>query len=307
MITRDSTAGMSREVWEEIRSKTIGGSDAAAIVGLNKFKSAYALWAEKTGNAPGFSGNLATEVGTFLEPFVASLFEKETGKRVRRDNAIIRNSEYPFAHANIDRLVVGEDAGLEIKTTSALSLSKFKNGEYPANYYVQCVHYMAVTGKSRWYLAVLIGNSDFRTFVIERDEDEIRALMEAEADFWRCWQGNYPPATDGSASTSEALNAVHQGGGGDCDLTPCLSDLSTIKLLSAQIKDAEAARRECENRIKAYMGNAERGAAGSFKVSWKSQRRSTFDRKRFEKDNPTINLTSYFKTSESRPFTIQEV
>lgn len=94
------------------------------------------------------------------------------------------NTDYPFAIANIDREIVGEDAGLEIKTTSELNMKKFKGGEYPANYYCQCVHYMAMTGKQRWYLAVLIGNRDFRWFTIERDEAEIAALMGAEADFW---------------------------------------------------------------------------------------------------------------------------
>ena len=45
-ITKVKTA--SHEEWKELRSHYIGGSDAAAVVGLNAFSSPYALWAEKT-------------------------------------------------------------------------------------------------------------------------------------------------------------------------------------------------------------------------------------------------------------------
>ena len=185
----------NHEEWLQLRSRYIGGSDAAAVVGMNPFSSSYALWAEKTGKKPGFSGNLATEVGTYLEEFVAQKFAAVTGKKVRKCNHSFLNSDYPFAIANIDREIVGEDAGLEIKTTNSLNLKKFKNGEYPANYYCQCVHYMAVTGKKRWYLAVLIGNNEFKWFVIERDEAEIAALMGEEAAFWdeirqKCTEGS---------------------------------------------------------------------------------------------------------------------
>lgn len=96
---------------------------------------------------------------------------------------MLRNPAYPFAHANIDRKVTGERAGLECKTTSIMNLKKFKNGEYPENYYAQCVHYLAVTGFDRWYLAVLILNQGFYTFTVERDEDEINTLMKVEKSF----------------------------------------------------------------------------------------------------------------------------
>lgn len=75
-LTLISTVNMPHERWLEIRSKTIGGSDAAAVVGLNAYVSPYALWAEKTGKVAGFGGNLATEVGSYLKDFVAKLFEK---------------------------------------------------------------------------------------------------------------------------------------------------------------------------------------------------------------------------------------
>lgn len=306
MITKVSTK--NREEWRELRSHYIGGSDAAAVVGLNSFSSPYSLWAEKTGKVPGFAGNLATEVGAYLEEFVAQKFAQETGKKVRKCNQSLLNSLYPFAIANIDREIVGEDAGLEIKTTDSLNLKKFKNGEYPANYYVQCVHYMAITGKKRWYLAVLIGNREFKWFTIERDEDEINALMAAEADFWELVKTDTPPAVDGTQATTDTLKTIYaESDDSTCDLTAFSENLRQYIALKQQIKELEAMMDEAANKIKEFMGESSGGECDGFRVSWKSQTRSTFNRKRFEKENPDIDLSGYFKESISRPFKVTEI
>ena len=122
MIKKVSTT--SHEDWLSLRSKYIGGSDAAAVVGMSPFSSPYSLWAEKTGKIPEFEGNLTTEVGSYLEEFVAKLFERETGKKVRRKNRMLINTDYPWAFGDVDRMVVGEKAFLEIKTTNSFPIMK---------------------------------------------------------------------------------------------------------------------------------------------------------------------------------------
>lgn len=305
-ITKVKTA--SHEEWKELRSHYIGGSDAAAVVGLNAFSSPYALWAEKTGKAPGFSGNLATEVGTYLEEFVAQKFAAETGKKVRKSNQSFFNSDYPWAIANIDREIIGEDAGLEIKTTSELNMKKFRGGEYPANYYCQCVHYMAMTGKQRWYLAVLIGNRDFRWFTIERDEAEIAALMAAEADFWEMVKNNTPPVADGSQATTAAIKTIYAESNEDTvDLTLENTALAQYIALGKQIAELEAMRDEAANKIKSFMGDAGGGECDGFRVSWKSSTWRTFDSKRFAKENPGLDLAGYYKETSTRTFRVTEL
>lgn len=305
-ITKVKTS--SREEWLKLRSQYIGGSDAAAVVGLNPFSSPYALWAEKTGQIPCFAGNLATEVGTFLEEFVAQKFAAETGKKVRKCNQSFLNSDYPFAIANIDREIVGEDAGLEIKTTSELNMKKFKGGEYPANYYCQCVHYMAMTGKQRWYLAVLIGNRDFRWFTIERDEAEIAALMGAEADFWELVKNRTPPVADGSRATTDAIKTIFAESSEDTvDLTLKLPALLQYIDLDKQIAELETLRDEAANRIKSFMGEAGGGECDGYRVSWKSSTRRTFDSKKFAKENPGLDLTGYYKETSARTFRVTEM
>ena len=137
----------SHEEWLKIRKGYIGGSDAGAIIGLNPYASAFSVWAEKAGSVPEFEGNISTRVGTYLEDLVAKLFMEETGKTVQRLNFTIVNPAYPWACANIDREVIGEDAVLEIKTTTSFgAIKKFRSGEYPEQWYGQMVHYLAVTG-----------------------------------------------------------------------------------------------------------------------------------------------------------------
>lgn len=305
MITKQTTN--SHEEWLSLRHKYIGGSDAAAVVGMNAWVSPYALWAEKTCRLPGFEGNLATEVGAYLEDFVAQKFAQETGKRVRKSNQSWFNDEYPWAIANIDREIVGEDAGLEIKTTSELNTRKFKGGEYPANYYVQCMHYMAVTGKQKWYLAVLIGNREFKWFTIERDEDEIHALMEAEKQFKQLVDSDTPPTADGASSTSDTLFSMYPNSTDDTiGIGAFEKDLDDYFRLKEQLDNIASTIDGIANRIKAHLQECERGEGERYKVSWKTQTRSTFDAKKFIADHPEVDVSPYYKKTNSRPFKVTE-
>lgn len=308
MIKEISTKNMDYETWKSVRNKTIGGSDSATIVGMNPYQSAYNLWAIKTNKVPEFEGNLATEVGTYLEDFVAKLFEKESGKKVRRKNAIIYNDAYPFAHANVDRMIVDEDALLEIKTTDSMNLKKFKNGEFPDRFYVQIMHYLAVTGKQKGYLAVLIGNKEFKWFEVERDEGEIDALMKSEADFWNGHVlAGIPPMADGTESTSKTISTIYPESNGDSvSLMAYENDMHQYMSLGELIDSMKEQREEIANRIKAYMGEAGRGESNKYKVTWTASSRSTFDHKRFLADHPQMDLTDYFKATPTRMFKINE-
>ena len=137
-IEKISTLDMSREKWLALRRGSIGGSDAGALLGLNPFNSPYSLWAEKTGKVipEDISDKEAVRLGNDLEEYVAQRFAEATEKKVRRCNAILKNTDYPYAHANPDRLIVGEDAGLECKTTSSFdTLQKCREGRYPDTWY----------------------------------------------------------------------------------------------------------------------------------------------------------------------------
>lgn len=299
----------SKEEWLALRKKFgVGGSDAGAVIGFNPYKSAYTLWAEKTGRIPEFEGNLITEVGSYLEEFVAKLFERETGKKVRRKNKMLVNTDYPWAFADVDRLVVGEKALLEIKTTNSIPImKKARNGEFPEQYYAQVVHYLAVSGLEKAYLAILIGCRDFKIFELERDEGEITALMTAEADFWDKVQKDVPPPADGASSTSDTISAIYPESNGDTvNLMAYENDLKQYLTYNSLIKDIEKQRDEVANRIKAFMGESGKGESNHYKVSWTSSTRASFDSKRFASEHPNMDLSNYYKTANVRSFKVSE-
>lgn len=308
MISKVSTKDMSREAWLEKRRLSIGGSDAGTLLGLNPYSSPYALWAEKTGKVipEDISDKEAVRVGNDLEQYVAERFMEKTGKKVRKANCFIYNSEYPWAHANIDRDVIGEKAGLECKTTSSWEiLQQCKEGKYPDTWYAQVTHYMMVTGAERWYLGVLVLGKGFYEFTIERNEDEIRALAAAEEAFWTRVKSNTPPALDGTEATQTALKTVlgDSRAGQGTDLAGVGNHVTMYCALKERIKEMEAELNEHQAIIMQYMGSAEKGSYGNTTVSFKTQQRKTFDRKSFEAANGPI-ADIFFNTSTSRPFKV---
>ena len=306
-IRKISTKEMSREDWLIQRRKTIGGSDAAGIVGLSKWASPFSVWADKTGRSAEKEDTEAMRQGRDLESYVAQRWAEETGKRVYRVSAMLYNPQYPFAHADVDRMVMGENAGLECKTTFSLDLKQFNGVEFPVQYYAQCVHYLAVTGADRWYLAVLAYGRGFFTFVLERNQAEIDALMMAEKIFWRHVEQDIPPAVDGSEATTDALQEIYpMSQSTSAALFGRDTLLQEYMRLKAEKKMLDGRIDEIENTIKADMGEAENGSCGLFNISWKSQTRQTFQTKEFAKDHPYIDLTPYYKNTNLRPFKVTE-
>lgn len=307
-IKQVSTKGMSREDWLAQRRKTIGGSDAAAIVGLSRYSTPYTIFMDKTGRLPDKPDTEAMRLGRDLEDYVAKRWQEATGKKVRRVQAMLYNPLYPFAHADVDRMVIGETAGLECKTTSTLDVKQFKGVEFPEKYYAQCVHYMAVTGAKRWYLAVLVFGRGFFEFTLERDQLEIDALMTAEAEFWtENVAKDNPPPPDGSQATTDALQVIYaESQDEERDLFGRETMLDEYMQLKRQKKAIEDRLGEIENALKEDLQEAERGRCGFYTISWKSQQRSTFQPKAFAQAYPNIDLTPFYKTSSTRPFEVME-
>lgn len=327
MIDKIRTKNMTRADWLAERRKSVGGSEIGAIMGLNKYQSPVSVWANKLGIVPDVEPNEAMIQGTDLEEYVAERFTRLTGKKVRRCNYILRNDDYPHLHANVDRLVAGEDAGLECKTASALSVSKFKGGEFPAGYYAQCVAYMAVTELPVWYLAVVVLGKEFKVFKMVRDgqssempdwcesvtvidDAEFTTIKSAVSDFWQYVANKTMPEIDGSKATSDTLTAMYPGGDAlDVDpleLNDMLDKICALRDLKGEKCRIDENIRLLENTFKARMEDAETAYCDNVKITWKPQERTTFDYKKFVKDHPGLDLSRYIKTSTSRVFRIKE-
>ena len=321
-IKKIPTKDMSREDWLKERKKGIGGSDVACVLGLNKYKSAFALYNEKKSEELEDFDNEAMRVGRDLEEYVASRFTELSGIKVRHENAILINEDFPFIRANVDRLCVGVKAGLECKTASTWNAKNFGKGEFPVNYYAQCVAYMAVTGLPDWYLAVLVMGKEFKVYKLTRDKDcdcpewcecavyvgadEIEALVEACRDFWcEHIEKNVPPAVFNSNDDEAITEACNPDSGQEIDMTGYLDKLTELTNLKRQIDELTAQKKQLEGEIKMFMGDCGKGYADGYKVSFTKQSRTTYDVKRFIEDNPNVDLEPYKKVSESTRWTIK--
>lgn len=302
-----NTLDMSRSEWLQHRRKGIGGSDAAAVAGLSPWKSPVAVWLEKTGQVEPEELGEAAYWGTVLEDIVAQEFTKRTGFKVRRRNAILQHHEYPWMIANVDRMLVGSSEGLECKTTSAYNAKEWDGDEVPAQYLIQVQHYMTVTGAKAWWLAVLIGGQRFVHKRIERDDELIQQLIEIERDFWE----NHvvpcvPPEMDGSPASTELLKRMYpEGKPAAIDLPSDAGELiETLDFLNEELKALEERKAECENRLKAMLGENEAGRFGERLVTWKNIVSNRFDSKTFAKDYPEL-YKKYLKTSKYRKFAVK--
>ena len=144
-------------------------------------------------------------------------------------------------------------------------------------------------------------------YELERDEDEISALMEAEKEFWDCVKNNTPPSVDGTESTSETLSMLYpESNDESVNLFAFEKDLKEYCEISSQIKHLTSLKDEVANKVKAFLTEAGRGESDRFKVSWATAERKTFDTKKFMADHKDIDMDEYYKVSSYRTFKVTE-
>lgn len=300
---------LSREEWLEERRKGIGGSDAAAIAGLNPWRSAAAVYLDKVGEVePEELSGERIRVGHDLEDYVARRFCEATGKKVRRNNYMLHHDEYDFILADIDREVVGENAILECKTTNSYAAKEWAD-EPPLHYQIQCLHYLLVTGADRCYIAALIGNERFVWYVIERDEETIVDLLNVEVDFWKRYvEARVCPPPDGSSTYDEFIKKRYPIDDGEqVTLTSAGSDaLDRYMALKEEADDLDKRLKLAKQIVENEMGAAAIALGRMYKVSWKTQSRTTVDTKRLKKELPGVYDT-FSQKSESRVFRVSRL
>lgn len=283
----------NRDAWLKMRMAGIGGSDASIIAGMNRWKSPFQLWQEKTGQVEPeeLDDNEYIYWGRVLEQAVADRFTELTGKQVHKQG-MLRNKEYPWMLANVDRMVVGEDAGLECKTTNSFAGKQWDGDNLPDAYYLQCQHYMMATGLKRWYIACLIGGNHFVWKTVERNEEDIQALFKLEKEFWEInVQQGVMPDVDGTKSCMQALQERFSGGNVKkielpSEAEQILKDLDMYKESEKQCREKTI---ELKNRLALMLGNHEAGYCGDRLITWKLQKgKTTVDSKKLREEMPDI-------------------
>lgn len=331
-----STEGLPEKDWLEYRRRGIGGSDAAAILGISPFATARDLYYDKLKIVPfddSESNWVAKKMGHLLEDLVAEIFHVKTGYRIYQIKKMFYHPVHTFMLADIDYFVElpkGRTAILEIKTTNYNAKDHWwsENGQeiVPLNYEAQGRHYMAVMNIDEVFYCCLYGNNEDEVIIrhIDRDHDYEEELIALERDFWEnhILTGTPPPYTeDGDL----ILNSVRRHFGPADPSAPELILEGNMALLiprylelqtqrnaeKRNYEHIEAEMRRLQGRIVAEMGRSCtavcQGREAEYSISYKPVRKSGISKdnlQRLQAQHPDI-YEQYVTVSESRRFYVK--
>ena len=301
-----STLNLDKESWLKYRKQGIGGSDAGAVCGLNPYRTAIQVYYDKTSDSIEDVDNEAMRQGRELEEYVARRFCEASGKKVRRAHVMYYDEKNSFMLADIDRMVVGENAGLECKTASPYSEEKWRDDKIPLSYQLQCYHYMSVCNADAWYIAVLIYGRDFKYYRIERDDEVIENLIRIEKEFWNEYVlKQVIPDPDGSKTADVAIaERFKESKSITIPLTGFDERLERRQELLSLLEKIETEKRQIDQELKLYLGDAEIAENEHYRISWKNFSRSSIDEKRLKAEQPEI-YKKYRRETTSRRFTVK--
>jgi predicted phage-related endonuclease len=243
--------------------------------------------------------NFMLDLGLQLEPVVARLYERQTGRELLTPQPIM-DAHHPELRGTPDRLVMNEARGVELKTENQFTEEFGEPGsdEVPGHYLVQAAHYMMLTGYPYWDIAVLHGGTRFAIYTIKRDQ-ELENLMIGKLTSW--WQKHIVEDVPPEMDPSEAWRVyLHQR------FPRHVLPIEEIAPNSAwlvdslgEIRKAEKAigayRQEYENRLKEIIGDREGIFCKYGRVTWKN----TKDSETVDWEKAFEMLSSITKANES--------
>jgi putative phage-type endonuclease len=188
MIKRNMT--QNTEAWLSYRSRGLGSSEAAAILGVSPYLTRYQLWEQKLGIAPPFEGNYATERGHRLEPIARAQVELELG--IEFSPLLAEHLNYPFLRASLDGYSSELDAVLEIKCPGKEDHALAMSGKVPEKYWPQVQFQLFVTNAKKVIYYSFDGE---KGCIVEALPDLafIGNMVKECLSFWELIQTKTPP------------------------------------------------------------------------------------------------------------------
>lgn len=277
-----NNANIDEATWLTGRRAGLGGSDAAALLGVSPWASPWSLWRDKTDTHPPVSGDTRRfRAGHHLEPWILmEAMVEDRALEIRRAPYQLRSTTHAWQLGNVDGLATSVRrsgwGGAEAKVVHTHQARQWDDG-VPAHYEAQVVHYFAVCPRLAWWVvAAYFGGDDLRLYEIERDDDLIAEVTERERQWWETHiVGGIEPPVDAHPATTEVLMEVEPSGKTLIVEGP---ELAAIEASFAELVDAEAdlavAKERVDlakNQIRHLMGDAVvlEDAGGRKWATWK--------------------------------------
>jgi putative phage-type endonuclease len=254
--------------WHQLRAMGIGGSEVSTICGLNRWESAYTLWAKKTGR---INGDLKQSEPMFWGSRLESIILDEFARRnpnlyvdaapgtwhgeniweIANPDAVFRDENGEFGIVEVKTAAYADDWVLPAEGMRGTS------DGVPRYYLTQVQWYLRIMGYKRAVVVALFSGNKYREFDVVADRFQQYADFDLVQQFWQNVQDDKQPDWDGSMSTYETVRALHP----DIDD----SDIELGGLGSAYVNalEAQALTEGAVNRLKSMildnMGQAKRG------------------------------------------------
>jgi predicted phage-related endonuclease len=277
------------------RRNRLGASEVPAVLGLSKYKSPLALWAEKRGLIAPFDGNEFSEWGTRLEGVVADAYAEKRSQAESTTLGVESCSTViipeGWRSATPDRKVfrvedmVGGFApwlrGLEVKCRGDYSAADFGEpgtDQVPDEVAIQCHTNMSVLRVvgiivEQWDVATLIGGNRFRSYRLYYDKDIDAAITEKSHEFWHKYvvPGVEPPVDGSDATTKYLQEKFKKNSDLVVEATPEQEVLALeLRHVREQIKDLETREAEIKNQFMSWMAEAASLKTRFGRIDWKA-------------------------------------
>lgn len=259
------------------RNEYIGSSDAAVVLGKSPYRSPYTLWLEKRGYGTPVEQSEAMHWGNIHEPLIAAEWSRRAGLAVEPCQEDRVHPMFHFLRAHLDFIVTDESGSfLECKQVTAWQMDDWLSDGPSLAYQIQIAHQMACSGLDRCYLVCLFGGNRLESWTIDRDEELVDMVVDAEVDWWHRYvvNGEEPPV-DGSEDCKQSLTVP----AGD---TSVVIDLTYDAEVKQALEDrdraaeslswAEEAKASAENLLRRKLGEHTEAVVGDRKVSWRENK-----------------------------------
>lgn len=292
---------------ETDRTKFLGGSDCAAILGVSKWRTALETYQDKILPRVNEERDVMTR-GKKLEPFLFQQFQEDTGIELVAHGQRYKDREHSFLACEIDAETISKE-NVEIKTVHPLAAGDWGDpgsDDIPIYYAAQVMHGLMVTCRSVAIVYAAIGFDDRRVYRVERDEETIAAIREKEVAFWLNHVVPRIPPEPVTASDVLLLYGKDSGRIIDADSDPHLSNLLDRLAVAKRVaKDASDEYEQIENAVKLLMRDATAVMRnGKTLATWKEQNSRRFQQKEFAAAHPAL-AEQFMRTQSYRVFRLK--
>ena len=300
----------NKQEWLRERKNYLGGTDLAAIAGLNPYRTALDVYLDKTSDDISEETNAAMRWGTLLEDVVAKAYSEDTGYDVEIEPNTIYHPEYKFLGANIDRWADNKRRILECKTASFLKAKEWGDlgtDQIPESYLIQNATYSAVCNVPVVDTAVLIGGQDFRIYTYERNRELEHKLIKIACNFWHNHiEKRIPPKCVNTKDTFNLFpQSHHHEIVAESNILEKWEQLKSLKEEESRIQSTiEKLKTDIQEFMKDYDVLID--SQGNVIATWKNTApKSFFDVKKFKDEAKELYLKYISYAKQSRIFLIK--